>query len=145
MPDIMNIEDYECTGCGACKNICPKNCIYFEYNDEGFLYPHIGKDCVQCGLCAEVCPILIKKTERLSTINQYAVAAVSHDMFISQASSSGGAFSEICKAYGDEGTVVFGARFDGLRVVHTSIVGVENIAPFRKSKYVQSDMGNCFG
>ena len=143
MPDITNLDSHECTGCGACRNVCSESCIRFEYNDEGFLYPRVGKECVECGLCAKVCPILTGKTERVSNIDQYTVAAVSHDLSTCRASSSGGAFTEICKAYGDQETVVFGAGFDGLRVVHSYVVDVENIAPFRKSKYVQSDMENC--
>lgn len=143
MPDITQLEKHECTGCSACGNICPNSCVYFEYNDEGFLYPQIGQECVECGLCAKVCPVLTEKTKRVPDIDQYVVAAVSHDASTCCSSSSGGAFTEICKAYGDQKTVVFGARFDGLKVVHSHVVGVENITPFCKSKYVQSDMGNC--
>lgn len=97
-----------------------------------------------CGMCDKACPILTNKTETIPEIEQYAVAAVSRDRDIRQASSSGGAFSEICRAYGDTETVVFGARFDGLRVVHSYVVGVENILPFCKSKYVQSEIEQSF-
>ena len=31
----------ECSGCGACSNICPKNCIEFVLDKEGFLFPKL--------------------------------------------------------------------------------------------------------
>ena len=33
----------DCCGCGACANICPKNCIKMIPDDEGFLYPEIDE------------------------------------------------------------------------------------------------------
>lgn len=41
-------------------------------------------------------------------------------------------------------TVIFGAAFDGFKVIHTGVEGVENIAPLRKSKYVAASAGDCF-
>ena len=31
----------DCCGCGACANVCPKNCIELKSDKEGFLYPKI--------------------------------------------------------------------------------------------------------
>ena len=53
----------ECSGCTACKNICPKNAIKMEEDVEGFKYPSINKEkCIECNLCEKVCPILNIKT-----------------------------------------------------------------------------------
>jgi coenzyme F420-reducing hydrogenase beta subunit len=144
MPEITKLTKYECTGCGACVNACPDQNIRFEYNDEGFLYPIIDKECSECGLCSTACPILTKKTEYIPEIAQYAVAAISRDKDIYQTSTSGGAFTEICRAFGEQDTAVFGAKFENLSVVHSSVIGVENTNPFRKSKYVQSETGKSF-
>lgn len=35
----MNLIDKECTGCGLCANLCPRNAILMRENEEGFLYP----------------------------------------------------------------------------------------------------------
>ena len=36
-----------CCGCGACSNICPKNCIKMIQDEEGFFYPKIDEnECV---------------------------------------------------------------------------------------------------
>ncbi len=40
----------DCTGCGACAHICPKNCISMLPDNYGFLYPQINHDiCIKCG------------------------------------------------------------------------------------------------
>ena len=47
----------ECTGCGACVSICPKQAITMQPDAEGFLYPKVdGEKCVGCGACVEACP-----------------------------------------------------------------------------------------
>lgn len=49
-------EITNCTGCGACQNICPHQAIRMVENAEGFLYPQIDlKKCVGCGLCYTKC------------------------------------------------------------------------------------------
>ena len=61
-------------------------------------------------------------------------------------SASGGAFGEICKAYAmqdKENTLIYGACFDGTYVMHCG-TDIDNIGIFHKSKYVQSDLKNCF-
>ena len=42
-----DIKDF-CTGCNACKSICPKNAISMFEDDEGFRYPYISKDKCCC-------------------------------------------------------------------------------------------------
>jgi coenzyme F420-reducing hydrogenase beta subunit len=69
----------------------------------------------------------------------FCVAARHVDHAVWEKSSSGGAFSAICEAYCNNGDVIFGAKFEGLRVVHDYVCSVDEIAAFRKSKYVQSD------
>lgn len=132
-----------CTGCTACLSVCPQKCIKMERDIEGFLYPVASDRCIRCGRCEKVCPRL-NKFEGYSCDKQVAYAAVSKDKQIWKRSASGGAFSEICRAFGDSDTLVCGAKWNGLRVEHECIVGVENIEPLCKSKYVASNLGNCF-
>jgi len=113
-------------------------------DEEGFKYPRSNDRCVRCRQCEAVCPIHNGKTELVIEIEQIAVAAVTNYKVTWNASTSGGAFTEICYAFGDSETVVFGAKFDRLKVVHDYVIGVKNINDFRKSKYVQSDMGDSF-
>ena len=57
----MVVEKEKCTGCYACVNICPKNCIHMEEDENGAIYPVIDKTkCVECNLCKKICPSINK-------------------------------------------------------------------------------------
>lgn len=132
----------KCTGCSACVAACPVGCIHMEKDSEGFLYPVSSEACINCGKCERVCPVTQKGESENIPVKAYC--GVTKDKAIWQRSASGGAFSEICLANGDEKTIVAGAVWNGLSVEHRIVEGVENIAPLCKSKYVASDMKNTF-
>lgn len=136
---------HDCTGCGACASACPIHCISMQKDEEGFLYPVASDACIQCGRCQTVCPLNEKERPILSdAFRKKAFCAVTKDEKIWKRSASGGAFSEICRAFGDRDTIVCGAAWDGLRVHHICVEGVDAIAPLCKSKYVASDTENVF-
>lgn len=142
MIKIKNKE--KCSGCTACVSICPKNCIIMQPDDEGFLYPKVNRDCcIQCGACERVCPILtpIKETP----FEQKAFLVQHKDETVRLDSSAGGAFTAIATAILNRGGVVFGAACDeNFQVYHTYVENIEDLKKFRNSKYVQSQIGNCF-
>lgn len=39
----MICEKEKCTGCFACYNICPKECIEMKEDEMGAIYPNIDK------------------------------------------------------------------------------------------------------
>ena len=48
--DIRIVSEEQCTGCGACENICPMDAVELKEGKEGFLYPVIQTSrCIQCG------------------------------------------------------------------------------------------------
>ena len=50
-------NEYECSGCTACMNVCAHGAIEMKENGEGFVFPAKNNDkCVDCGLCEKVCP-----------------------------------------------------------------------------------------
>ena len=56
---IAKLRKDECCGCNACGDICPKGCISYEADHEGFLYPVIDHSmCIECNLCETVCPVI---------------------------------------------------------------------------------------
>lgn len=131
----------DCTGCSACMAACPVDCITMENDEEGFWYPKSSDSCINCGKCEKVCPVL----KHEATANEYpqsAYACLSKDDNIWRRSASGGAFTEICMAWGDESTIVVGASWDGFDVHQVCIEGVHNIASLCKSKYVASHPEN---
>lgn len=133
----------DCTGCSACYSICPTHCITMHKDEEGFLYPVSSDKCIICGKCKNICPIQNSNIYK-SKIQQKAFCALTRNKRIWRRSSSGGAFSEICKTFGDENTIVCGAAWDNLSVKHICIKGVENISSLCKSKYVASSLDNVF-
>lgn len=131
-----------CTGCAACFSVCPVHCITMQEDEEGFLYPASSDACIHCGLCEKVCPSFLPKSE--IKIEQKAVAAVSRDNEVWRRSASGGAFSEICRQWADDDTLIVGAAWDGLKVHHIGVKGFDQIAPLCKSKYVSSAIEDTF-
>ena len=134
---------YNCSGCTACYAACPMNCIFMKKDEEGFLYPVASDECIHCGKCEKVCP-RINEVFKNDSFTQKAYAAITKDMQVWKRSASGGAFSEICKAWDDGNTIFVGATWDGLNVHHIAIDRIEDIAPLCKSKYVASSMDDCF-
>lgn len=142
MPNL--VEWNNCCGCGACANKCPKGAISMKPNNEGFLHPEIDKDlCVECGACEKACPGL---EPAKATGNKPQAFIVQHKIdAIRYQSTSGGAFTAIAEEIINRGGVVFGAAMtDDLTVKHVSVKTIEGLARFRNSKYVQSEIGDCY-
>ena len=140
---IQLADRTQCCGCAACVNICPKQCISMQEDREGFLYPVIDTSlCIDCKLCEKVCPV-IHQTEKRTPLENYA--AMNPNEQVRLASSSGGIFTLLAEAIIEEDGVVFGARFDtDWNVIHDYTETKEGLVAFRGSKYVQSQVGDCF-
>ncbi len=138
-------EETECTGCEACKSICPEACIRMVEDGEGFLAPIIDyARCTECKKCESTCPILRRPS--LSREDEPEVFACWHKIpEVRFVSSSGGAFSALAEMVLAEKGVVFGAAYgEGLHVHHTHIEQIEDLDKLRRSKYVQSEIGDSF-
>lgn len=141
---MINIENKkDCTGCHACANICPKNCISMDRDIEGFIYPIINKSkCIECNLCENVCPLI---HEKKINNNPIAFACYNKDELIRKKSSSGGIFSLLAQVVIENNGVVFGAKFDeNFNVIHDYTLNIDEVAVFRGAKYVQSTIGNTY-
>ena len=141
---IALVPHSDCTGCGACLNICSFSAINMRQDEEGFLYPVINKDiCVDCGKCHAVCPAVTPEYHNRSTPKCYAVLAADE---IRKKSSSGGVFSVLADYVLSQGGLVCGAVYteDFHNVQHIIINDKSGLGKLRGSKYVQSDTGFCF-
>lgn len=138
----FNPNKKNCTGCAACYSACPIHCIAMKRDEEGFLYPEASDACIHCGLCEKVCPSFLPKPG--NGYIQKALGAVAKNNAIWRRSASGGAFSEICRAWADDNTLIVGAAWDGLTVHHIGVKGFDSIAPLCKSKYVSSAIEDTF-
>ncbi len=144
---MIEIKDKkDCCGCWACKNACPKQCIEMVEDNEGFRYPKIDSAaCINCGLCEKVCPVIHAETKD-EPFEQQGWLVQHKDEKIRQESTSGGAFTAIASWVIRQGGVVFGSgyRKGSFVVVHQYVEREEDLAIFRNSKYVQSEMGDSY-
>lgn len=141
---MINIkEKHNCCGCEACVQACPKQCISFEEDIEGFRYPKVDDSlCVDCGACERVCPVLTPFEGRRPL---KLFAAINPDDTIREQSSSGGIFTMLAEKVINEKGVVFGVRFDdNWQAVFDYTETIEGLAAFRGSKYVQARVGIAF-
>lgn len=140
---ISITQKQDCCGCNACAQICPKQCITMQEDNEGFLYPRVDtENCIDCHLCERICPVSNHGMER-KPLKVYA--AINKDEEVRKQSSSGGIFTALAEQVIKQGGVVFGARFDEQwQVKHDYTETMEGLAAFRGSKYVQSQIGNSY-
>lgn len=139
----FNTDINNCSGCNACASVCPRSCISMKPDELGFLYPYVSSECIDCGLCEKACP-WVKDDISVSGFTQKVYAMCTNDRDIWHESTSGGAFTEICKKWADVETFIYGASWDGLKVRHIGIKGIGGISKLRKSKYVASYIGNTY-
>lgn len=133
---LVNKEN--CTGCLACIDICPVNCISKNMDDEGFIYPRIDEEkCINCDKCDKVCPYLnINKNAAIETV----YSAIASDESIRDRGSSGGVFESLAREVINNNGVVYGAAFDkNLKLKHTKASNIDDLVKLCKSKYLQSD------
>ena len=137
----INYEN--CTGCGACVQRCPKQCISWATKEFDFRYPRVDEaTCINCGLCEKVCPI---DKELKAPTAQKAYAAVHKDSSVLEKSTSGGAFTALADTIFSQGGVVYGAAMlNDMQVKHIRTENRTAFAELRSSKYLQSDTGTTY-
>lgn len=148
----MNVFEFvnpaECTGCGACVQSCPHDCMSLQPDAEGFLGPQIDTGrCRQCGICVKRCPVYgARETAGENPVlTAWAARAVNEEIL--RISSSGGVFSVLAKRVIGQGGAVVGAAFDGDDIKAVRHVCAEDdlaLARLQGSKYLQSDPGDSF-
>ena len=139
---IKGIKYSDCTGCGACAQICPKNAIKMQCVDN-FRYPQVDTAlCTSCGLCQKKCPVInIKPSQNIKAV--YCGRA--KDAELVKKSSSGGAFSLFADEIIKSGGVVFGAVFDSeKKKIKISSTEKNSLDDLRRSKYCESDSEKSF-
>lgn len=137
---------YDCCGCTACENICPKHAITMQPDLLGFLYPRIDdKKCIDCGLCEKICSFSINYKQKCHCENQIVFAVRSRKKENLLKSQSGAAFFEFAKSFIKLGGIVYGASLDTDFVVkHIRVDTIAGLERLRLSKYTQSQLETIF-
>lgn len=140
---VAGKRKYECCGCNACAEACPKQCIEMRTDRKGFLYARVDASrCIECGLCERICPFPAE--ESMLRRPDKAIAAWSKDPAVRQRSSSGGAAYLLSRQAIEQGGVVYGCTADGLTVKHIRVDSIDDLPRLQGSKYVQSDTRGIF-
>lgn len=143
---IDSIKKEICTGCNACYNVCPKNCIKMKDDKLGFRYPSVNYDeCIKCKKCLNICPSLNNVSLEDKWKEPKIFASWSLDEDIRFNSTSGGVFSELAKVILKNGGFVVAAKYNEKNLVeHCMIEKEEQLNIIRQSKYIQSDIGTIY-
>ena len=132
-----------CFGCEACVQACSVGAVRMVADDEAFRYPTIDASlCIKCGKCRKVCPA--SNMPAMSDAPIETFGGYVKDESVREESTSGGIFTALANAWCDAGTIVFGAEFVGLKVRHSWVHYTDGIGRFRKSKYLQSEIGDSY-
>lgn len=140
MIEIKNKVD--CCGCNACGDICPKGCITFKIDNEGFWYPEVNKEaCIDCHLCEKVCPqIHAEELKKNDYISPQCYSAIHKNLEIRFDSTSGGMFTALAEKMLKEGGYVGGAIYTENWGVKWYISNdTKDLPALRSSKYLQSN------
>ena len=132
------IEKNKCTGCMACVQGCPMNCISIKENYLGHKYPEIDNNiCINCGKCMKICP---EENKVLAKKSVEAYASWSLNSYNRKTSASGGAASVFYQVAIKNGFYICGVEFDENFEVNHSITNDQSkILKYKQSKYVYSN------
>lgn len=136
-------DQNKCTGCQACRVICPKQAIKMIETKEGKIVPSIDANiCINCGLCERTCPVLAEPELRLP-IKTYAAWTLNETD--RKACASGGIATGLYRYILDNGGIIYGCDYDeNLKPIIRRSDTDADLDKFRRSKYVQSSTEDSF-
>lgn len=142
---IICTDKTHCTGCSACRSVCPRSAIQIVEDSRGFYRPRIDESkCIDCGLCQTACPANGSTGDDMKASSRRVLAYRASDAERAK-SSSGAAFWTLAAYVLGNGGVVYGACFDeDFRVVQRRCASVDEAQACRGSKYSQSFVGSSF-
>lgn len=140
--DVICPKD-KCTGCGACRDICPKKCISLKEDVIDAVYPHVNQEnCVKCGQCYRTCP---NNRDLDFHFPMTCYAAWSLDNNCRMNSASGGVAAELYHYAIKNGFFSSGVCWDRERgACYIPVLEESDIWNVRNSKYVYSDTSGIY-
>lgn len=147
---MIEIKDKRrCTGCGLCVSVCPMTAIGMDEDEEGFRYPRIDiVKCIGCNKCEKFCPMTNEeRTVPQENMNSQPIflAGQLKDAEALSEVSSGGAFWALAQAILDQNGIIYGAVQSNVDYIyHVRVADLQEAKKMRRSKYFQSDVGECY-
>lgn len=132
-----------CTGCAACKEVCPKQCISMFPDALDALHPVVDvHKCIDCGLCKKTCP---NNRDIKFCLPKAVWAAWSNDNEVRRTSASGGVACELYRYWIKKGGVATGVIYDREDGCHFILIEKESdIKATQNSKYAFSDTAGIY-
>ena len=141
-PTNLNEATFNCSGCGLCANICPKNAIEIKQNSKGFYEYSINESkCSHCGLCYKLCPAN-KKLEKYNFKNSIIYGAKNKTP-INDNSSSAGVFGKLASYVINKNGIVYGLSYNE----NNEFLRVDNLQDLEQikgSKYFQANISTIY-
>ena len=132
-----------CTGCNACVDICPKQCISMVPDSMGRLLPHVNQDsCIDCNKCVRTCPV---NTPPSRNYPQHCFVGWSNDEETRTNSASGGIAAEIYKYAVNHDMFTGGVEWK--RESGASFIPINSLSDIKRvqnSKYVYSNTNGIY-
>lgn len=143
--NILNSSSIrECTSCGACGAVCPKDAINILLDKEGYYRPVVDNaTCIGCGLCVKVCYRFdeqLKVSTDVDLKGKKLYSAWSNDALLLKQTTSGGIGDLLARQLIEDGYKVVGVVYneEKVRAEHRIASTTEGTVAFRGSKYIQS-------
>lgn len=143
MNSIILPKHDKCTGCGACKGVCPQTAIQMIPDEMNVFYPHIDERlCVKCGQCQDVCHLLKNLKQSKSEIVFAAYSVDEEDRAISASGGIATALYKLAKANKWHSYGVEYAR--NVSCKYKELVSEQDYLNAKNSKYVFCDSDDIF-
>ena len=141
---MNNINELKgkCSGCGACKSVCPVNAINYKLNSEGFYEAFVNdKKCIKCGKCTKICFKNENNLKNIKLINNGELySAFSKEKEILEKTTSGGIAYEIANWGLENDYYIMGVKYNYKKNIAETII-IKNKSELKEitgSKYLQS-------
>lgn len=133
----------ECTGCAACRDVCPKQCITMKPDDMDALHPSVDQTvCIDCKLCQKTCP---NNRDVAFHTTQKVWAAWSNEGVVRYTSASGGIAYELYKHWLKNGGVAVGVVYEREKGCHFILIEDKKVLnDVQNSKYTFSDTNGIY-
>ncbi len=134
-----------CTGCFACKVVCPKSAIGVKLDDHGHRYPVINQNlCIECGRCSQVCPSNKDISPLFNPKPNFTWACWNKDENKRKESASGGIAYVLSKCMVEDGGYFVGCQMKSNKAIHTICNQKDDLFVYQGSKYVQSEIDTVY-